>query len=238
MALGCGGKELPPKQIPSEAQMRKFMAIEDGNCWMYRTSGSRALSTISVSGPDSRPIAGRDVYIRTFLADSLSKERKEYFDFATAAEMRLARSTEGRGSNAVDKLYATGADAALPLYASFDFGATGSGVVLAETRFMSTATPRDGVAEDHLWTVLGTDEDVALHDGTQAKAFKLSYAKPSNTQGMSQEIATYWFVPEYGVVNFIDFDGEDLQVCGACISDQPGGCTMEQCSSLRKDCNQ
>lgn len=226
---GCGGSDVPQKQVPTAEQVRAFSGVVAGNCWRYRipAGATQTFATVSVAGPDDRPIAGKSVYIRSYRSDSGNKTSGELLDFANAPEIRLARALSSSGSDRVTKTYEV---APLPLFGTLDFDAMNN-LVYSDTVYRTTSTAKEtGMAEDHQWTVLSTDEQVALHDGSMATAIKLSYQLNGRT-------AVFFLVPDYGIAKFQDFDDLPHQVCGACVSETDGGCTQAQCDALPMDCN-
>lgn len=220
LAASCGSDAPPDKKVATGEQARAHMGIVPSSCWRYRIPAGRTntFATLSIRGPDERPIAGRAVYIRQYVSASGNDFREEYFDFGEAPKMKLARSIDGRGAAAIVKTY----DAEpLPLYGSFDFDAMNA-LKFDDQVYQTTSTPMGGMAEDHKWTVLAEDEQVVLHDGSAASAFKLSYQVAGKT-------AFYWLVPGYGFAKFTDLNSQDHQVCAACVADTPGGCSEMQC---------
>jgi hypothetical protein len=217
----CGGddtkKEIPK---PSEAEVRAYMGMVPGNCWRYRLDDG-TFANVSISGPDDRPIAGRSVYTRSYRTDAGNKRIEELFVFSSAPKMELARRIEGQGASAVTKTYDTDP---LPLFGELAFDAMDkTKIVFASNTFKTTSTPKDLAAEDHTWTVVGRSLRVALHDGTvTSTAIDLSYR-------LGNEVASFGLVPGYGLATFTDFENRSHQVCAACVSDTPGGCTPAQC---------
>ena len=228
--FGCGGREMPPVEVPTKEQVRDFYALNADSCWLYAYNNNLRLS-ITVSQPNDRVIAGKTVYIVKFnrlTGGGLPDEW--YLDAETAPEIRLLRNVSGASEDVrmTSRYEMTG-----PLFAKFVFDAMKQTTLMVGERFETETMPldRDGNAlplEQHRWTVQSNTEMVTTSDGMKA-AVTLDYRKNGTP-------STWWLVPGYGFAKFQSFDGTTYQVCDARVCDSTGACTGAPDCATMLDC--
>jgi hypothetical protein len=213
--------------FPDTAHMLGFMGLTPGSCWTYKSGMLGVYVTTSVSPADSNVIAGRTVYKESTLPAAGGLPTDRYFDATSAGKLLLARFDDGSmQSTRVSRLYDMDP---LPLFGLFDFDSSNT-VIFKGTTFDTKSTPdvamgsgarMPGTQEDHRWVVISTSAMTPIDDGSQKPSIELSYSVTGQTQS-----ATYWLVPNYGVAQYLDFDGTMYQVCAARICDASGmNCT-------------
>jgi hypothetical protein len=229
VAVGCGGREKPPVEIPSKEQVRDFYALNAGSCWLYKFNENLRLS-ISVSEPNDRVIAGKITYVVNFTrVTGGGLPDQWYLDAETNPEIRLLRTVTGVSEPRVTSRY----EAEAPLFAKFVFDAMKEVKLTVGERFETETTPldKDGnmlPIEQHRWTVQRDDEMVTTSSGT-ATAVTLEYRKNGTP-------STYWLVPGYGFAKWQGFDGTTYQVCDARVCDSTGACTGASNCTDQLDC--
>lgn len=217
LAGACGSDPAPVDPVPTPADMRTFWGLNPGSCWVYKDLTMQSAGiTVSVDGPDSARIAGRNVYVLTQSKSAGGRANELLLDTDTPGKMFLARSIDGSANPPLTETYL---EDPRPLWGELDFAADGTTLEFApEGPLESAATPRDGTAPiAHKWTVISKTKEAAIPSGP-ATALQLNYTKA----GMLK--ATYDLVPGFGMAH-IQLDGVDYQVCLARVCDAAGVCT-------------
>jgi len=217
LALSCGGDPPPVVKVPTAQDMRTFWGLNSGSCWVYKNLTDNSQFTVSVDGPDTVRIAGKQIYVVNQATASAPGQPNEILlDTDTApGELYLARYTSGIGAARMTETYLTDPR---PLWGKLVY--EGDALKFAPTnRLESASTPQGGAAPiAHQWTVASRDQAVVKDDGSAAMAHRLLYTKG----GVQQ--AVYDLVPGYGMAH-LQLNGTEYQVCLAHVCDGAGTCT-------------
>lgn len=238
LTLACGSDEVPPKEVPSPAQVRSYFGINTDSCFRYAYSagGATVYARISYTGPNMTSIAGKTVFVRAYSKESGGLPEEWFLNTESNGQVRLLRSTEGQGGSRITRRYETEPQ---PLFAELVFDKMNQPGVAVGDRFEVEATPKacigngdctDAPTEKHTWTVLALDRMVTTPEG-QVPAVELEYRVQAGAD--APRVSTYSLVPGKGIAKFTDFTGTLHQVCAWRTCDAAGACTgAASCNDL------